>query len=222
MEAVNLLPAYARPGNRWAAVGRDVPARRVLMLGGAGAGAVAILMGGLYAYERSQVSDKQKTLNDVAARLVAVEAQAAPIRTAQAKAQSELSAVTQISQSRIPWETFLGDVSRVMPDHVYLTALQATTPTPAAGLAAAAALTDVAPTTAPTVTPSTFTVSGLAVSHVQVAAMLDRLALVPWLSNVTLVSSIHTSGTSSSTGSSTGSGDQFTITGSFNTVGGGK
>ena len=35
MEAVNLLPAYARPGHPWAAVGRDLSARRVLKGGSA-------------------------------------------------------------------------------------------------------------------------------------------------------------------------------------------
>src|SRR5206468_11306210 len=42
MEAVNLLPAYARPGHRWASAGKDIAPRRVLTAGGAAA-CVAVL-----------------------------------------------------------------------------------------------------------------------------------------------------------------------------------
>ena len=51
-----------------------------------------------------------------------------------------------------------------------------------------------------------------------VALVLDRLASLPWLSNVTLVSS--TSGGTS--GTTLSSGDTFTVTAGFNPNGGAK
>ena len=39
---------------------------------------------------------------------------------------------------------------------------------------------------APVAPATTFTISGVAPSNVRVALILDRLALVPWLSNVSL------------------------------------
>jgi hypothetical protein len=53
---------------------------------------------------------------------------------------------------------------------------------------------------------------------VKVALVLDRLGLLPWLSNVTLVSS-----TNGAAGSTTLSrGDTFSVTAGFNPTGGAK
>src|SRR5438477_10923704 len=104
MQAVNLLPAYARPGRRWASLGKEVPARKALRFGGIAAGVAAVALGAGYAYERSVVNNNRTELNDATARLTAVEAAAAPIRAAETQATSELAAVRSISQSRVPWE----------------------------------------------------------------------------------------------------------------------
>ena len=53
----------------------------------------------------------------------------------------------------------------------------------------------------------TFTISGTAVSNPRVALVLDRLALLPWLSGVTLTSSVRASGDNA--------GDTFAITAGF-------
>jgi hypothetical protein len=45
MEAVNLLPGYARPGHRWASAGKELSARRVLVGGGAAACVAAVALG---------------------------------------------------------------------------------------------------------------------------------------------------------------------------------
>ena len=212
MQAVNLLPAYARPASRWASIGNDLSPKKALTAGGVAAGVAAVALGGLYAHERSVVSGKRNALATTQARLTAVEAQAAPLRAAQGQVQSELNAATAIDRARIPWETVLGGLSRVLPSQVYLTSLQATTPTPAGSTAAASA------TGATASSPTGFSVSGVASSQVRVALVLDRLALMPWLSNVTLVSSAkNTSGPTSS-----GNGDTFSIQATFGPAGGGK
>jgi Tfp pilus assembly protein PilN len=210
MQAVNLLPAYARPGHRWADTGKDLPAKRVLTAGSAVAAAAALALGGIYFHERSVVNDKRATLADVQARLTAAEAAAQPLRTAQADAAARLAAFQTISAKRLPWEIFLRDLSRVLPDNVYLQSLQATSPTPAASVAP----TTSSPSTAGATT--SFTVTGLASSQVRVALVLDRLALLPWLSNVTLQSSARGSAAGA------GAGDQFSLSAQLQSVGGAR
>ena len=212
MEAVNLLPAYARPGHPWAVIGKDLPARRVLAAGGAVAGAAAIAFGAAFVHERSLVNEKQDTLAGVQAQLADVQAKAEPLRTAESATATKLTAVRTISAGRVPWENVLRNLARVLPSQVQLQSLQATSPAaiaPGATAAPAGATTGAAPTG--------FTLAGSASSQNRVALVLDRLAVLPWLSDVTLQSSTRGTGI---TGSS--STDQFTISANFNSAGGAK
>jgi hypothetical protein len=61
-------------------------------------------------------------------------------------------------------------------------------------------------------------VTGSASSQNRVALVLDRLAALPWLSNVTLQSS--TRGSAGQTGAK--GADQFTVSANFNLTGGAK
>ena len=132
MEAVNLLPAYARPGHPWAAVGKDLSAPRVLKAGSVVA-CVAVLGLGLgYVYERSVVNDKQAALADVQAEVAVADAKAAPLRAAQAAAAARMAAAGTVSSRRIAWERQLRDLSRVLPSQVYLQSLSMQSPTPLA------------------------------------------------------------------------------------------
>ena len=214
MEAVNLLPAYARPGHPWAAVGKDLSARRVLKAGTVAACVVAVGLGASYYLERSVVSNRQATLADVQAQVAVVDAKAAPLRAAQAAAAARMAAAGSASEKRVAWEALLSDVSRVLPKQVYLQSLSAQSPTPLAPGAAVAAPT-AAPGT-PTPAASGFSATGVASSHVKVAVVLDRLASLPWLTNVTLVSSAN----GSTTGTTLSRGDTFTVTAGFNPIGG--
>ena len=214
MEAVNLLSAYARPGHPWAAVGKDLSARRVVKGSTVVACLVAVGIGLGYYYERSLVNDRHATLADVQAQVAVVDAKAAPLRSAQAAAAARMAAAGSVSANRVAWEALLADVSRVLPKQVYLQSLSAQSPTPLSSGAAAAA-----PTTAPgTPAPSAsgFSAAGVASSHVTVAVILDRLASLPWLTNVTLVSSAS----GSTTGTTLSRGDAFTVTAGFNPIGG--
>jgi Tfp pilus assembly protein PilN len=217
MQAVNLLPAYARPAGRLATIGKELSPASVIRLGGIAAAACAILIGGLYFYERSTVNDRRSTLADVQARLAAVEATAAPLRAAEASSTARATVIRTVAGTRVRWQAVLADLSRVLPDQVSLNNLTAQSPTVAAG-AVAPPPTDTtstgssspAPAPAPVaVVPTSFTISGTTTSHVRVALVLDRLALLPWLSDVTLGSSTHGV-----------SGDQFTITAGFVPTGG--
>lgn len=198
MQAVNLLPEYARARRGWTTTGTQLSSRRILPLGGSAAAVLAIAVGLLYLHERSVVSSRKSDLATAQARLVAANAQAAPIKAAQAEVRARLTAMQAITGARVHWDVALGDLGRVLPTGVHLNTLQATSPTPAASLAAPPATPAAAPATAgaaPT-TPAapaaptgiTFTIAGTTTSYDHVALVLDRLALLPWLQNVTLQS----------------------------------
>jgi len=214
MNAVNLLPGYARPRHPWAAIGKDLSARRALT-GGAAVACVAVLgLGAGYVHERSVVHDKRTALADLQTQVAAADAKAAPLRAAQAAAVARMAAAGTVSSSRVAWEKMLADLSRVLPAQVYLQSISVQSPTPLA----AAASTTAAPTTAAVPGATAFSATGVASSHVRVALVLDRLSSLPWLSDVTLQSS-----TSGSVGSgSLSGGDTFSVTAGFNPNGGAK
>ena len=217
MEAVNLLPAYARPGHPWAAVGKDLSARRVVKAGTVAACVVAVGVGLAYYQERSVVNDRQATLADVQAQVAVVDAKAAPLRAAQAAAAARLTTAGTVSERRVAWEGLLADVSRVLPKQVYLQALSLQSPTPLAPGATIPAPTAPAGTPAPA-GGSGFTATGVASSHVKVAVVLDRLASLPWLTNVTLLSTAN----GSASGTTLSRGDTFSVSAGFNPNGGAK
>jgi Tfp pilus assembly protein PilN len=192
MQSVNLLPAYARPAGRWATLGNDLSPQRVIRLGGIAAAACAIAVAGFYFVERSVVNDRKATLADTQARLAAVEATAAPLRAAEASSTARATVIRTVAGARVNWERTLTDFARVLPDQMSLQSLQAASTGGATPSAA-----------------GTFTISGTTTSHVRVALILDRLALLPWLSDISLGSSSH-SGTS----------DQFSISAGFAPAGG--
>jgi Tfp pilus assembly protein PilN len=200
MEAVNLLPLYARPGRRWTTAGKDIAPARVLTIGGVVAAAAAIAVGGLYFHERSLVSNRHAELADAQSRLAAAEATAAPLRAAAAGNEARIAVVRTVSDSRVAWETIMRDVARVMPDQAYLQSMNVQNGVSTDPAAA---------------TPGTFTVNGAASSHVRVALVLDRLALLPWLTNITLASS-----TRGSSGAGQASSDAFSINATFTRPGG--
>jgi Tfp pilus assembly protein PilN len=217
MEAVNLLPAYARPGHPWAAVGKDLSARRVVKAGTVAACVVAVGVGVAYYQERSVVNHRQATLADVQAQVAVVDAKAAPLRAAQAAAAARLTTARTVSERRVAWEGLLADVSRVLPKQVYLQGLSLQSPTPLAPGAVTPAPTTLAGTPA-TTGASGFTATGVASSHVKVAVVLDRLASLPWLTNVTLLSTAN----GSASGTTLSRGDTFSVSAGFNPNGGAK
>jgi Tfp pilus assembly protein PilN len=208
MEAVNLLPLHARPGRRWETVGKEAEPRKVLT-GGAAVACVAVLGLGLaYVHERSVLNDKRATLSDVQTQVTVADAKAAPLRAAQAGVAARMPAATTVTASRIAWESLLADLSRVLPRRVRLQTLSMQSPSPLAAGAVPVTAPGTPATPGPSVGAAPFNVSGIATSHVRVALVLDRLAALPWLSNVTLVSSTN--------GASLSAGDTFSVNAGFN------
>jgi Tfp pilus assembly protein PilN len=174
MRAVNLLPLEARYRKRWWAADA-VPAspQRILAGGGILAAVLALSLGGAYMLQKSIVEDRETTKAGLEPRVAAAEAEAAQIRAQQDNAQARLAAFTTVTSSRITWHKVLRDLSRVLPPNAYLSNLTASAAAPAAAGTA----------------PTAFTIAGSTSSQPAVALVLDRLALLPWLSDVTLQSS---------------------------------
>lgn len=196
MQAVNLLPSDAVQKRKRQSSLSGLPSRKTLQIGGAVAALCAILMAGLFVYERSVVSDKKSELARNEVRLSDLQARAEPIRQQQADAAARLAVVKRITESRMNWDRTMGDLSRVLPTDAYLTSLQASAPSVATTAVAATTDTTSSDTStgavaAPPAAPPTtsLTLSGVTPSHVRVATVLDRLALLPWLSNITLQTS---------------------------------
>ena len=204
MRAVNLLPEELRPGSRWKTVGRGASARRVLGGAGVAAGVLALAFAALTIQQRSVVDERRTKLHDAEARLVAAQAQALEVQQAQAASEARFAALQTLVGQRVVWEDVLRDLARVLPDGVFLQALQATSPSLTGGAAAAAV---------PGAVPTGFTVTGSADSQVRVAQVLDRLALLPWLADVTLQSSVRAGGETSTP-------VQFTIGATLGSTGG--
>ena len=83
------------------------------------------------------------------------------------------------------WDGLLDQLSRVLPQGAWLESLQATG---GAVASAPTAATTASATPAPTAAPTGFVVTGKARSQEIVASVLERLALIPALSDVSLQS----------------------------------
>jgi Tfp pilus assembly protein PilN len=217
MDAVNLLPLEHKVrAKKRATPAGNLDSRKTLRSGGLAAVALVLLLGALYGYERSVVNSKKSALAKDQNALAQIKPQADAIKAAQATSAARLSVISNLTASRMNWDKALSDFARIVPTDSYLTSLSFDAPVQTASV-----VTPVAPTTTPstdttatdasTTTPaapvasgsSTLTVSGTAPGTVGVARVLDRFALIPWLSGVTL-------GSASRSGD--GAGDSFNIT----------
>ena len=189
MRAVNLLPD-PRTDKRHA----DRPSRlQSTKAIAAAAGAVLVLVaavsGVAFTKARSDVSDRQSTLNGLQAELAGVQAKAAVSATAADQTQAHLAAVSTAASGRIAWDGLLDQLSRVMPRGAWLESLQGTNAAPAV---AAPTSTSTPSTPAAGAAPTGFVVTGYARSQATVARALDRLVLMPALSDVSLQTSERT------------------------------
>jgi Tfp pilus assembly protein PilN len=186
MKAVNLIPAD-RPGAQTGPVLGSLVSQPLLI------GAVVVAVG-VAAAMFLAVSSTDKTITKRQAQVAQLDEQLAklaaekpaPVAQSGSTAASRLSTVTTVASERNSWDAFLGSVSRVLPEDVWLLSLQAQLPeTPTAPAAPPAA--SAAPAAA-----SGFSITGYTYSHPSVARLMRRLSLVPWLSDVSLVSSAKT------------------------------
>jgi Tfp pilus assembly protein PilN len=204
MDAVNLLPVdYRERKHKRTSAADNLSGPQTIRIGGAVVGLFVVLLGGLFYYEHKQVHDRQKELASNRAQIATVQPQVDAIRTARAAISGRLAVARSLTGTRMNWDRALNDFARIIPTNSFLTSIQMTAPVTAAATAAtqaAAATAQVtstdgtaadapAPAVAPTV--STLTLAGTAPSTPGVALVMDRLALLPWLSNVSLTSAVR-------------------------------
>lgn len=177
MRAVNLLPPERRGVRRRSALGSAL--REPLLIA---AVALATLVVAALGYSThaasSKVASKSQTLQELDAQLAKLRA-AAPKPVQAAGGTSRLSTLTTLVAGRTAWDGFLGTVSKVVPEDVWLLSLSAQ----------ATGGTTTPPVSTPGAIPSAVTFTGYTYSQPSVARMMRRLELVPWLQDVSLVTS---------------------------------
>jgi Tfp pilus assembly protein PilN len=185
MRAFNLMP---REDARQAAVGRR-PSTVQLALAVVG----LVLVAGLASFfliTNARVADKQRKHDDLRAELAAKNVRAAEPAPAgdptlvQERDQRRSALATALG-SRIGWDRLLREFSLVLPDDVWLKSLKATSGTPADAAA------PVAPNAQP-VAASSFEISGYSRKPDDVAVLLSRMAVLPELESVQLLSATKT------------------------------
>jgi Tfp pilus assembly protein PilN len=167
---------------------------------GIGAGSlflvVFVAIGFLFLTSRSTVSDKRETLEAVQQQVAAAEA-AMAASLAPGAEQAQLTAFRTAASARLPWDTLLGDLAKVMPAGSWLSSLTLHMPAPPPPVTVATSDTSTTVTanglasspvtpTAPVVDVTTFQISGFALSNDVVAKVMQQLELVPMISNVSL------------------------------------
>jgi Tfp pilus assembly protein PilN len=188
MRAVNLLPDE-RQGEA-TGPGRFLTTTWLLAAGAAMLAIVCVLIAVSYLNAKSDVSKKQEELTAVQQQVEASRQQQAAQTTQTTpvvdETQARLAAFNAAATARIPWDTLLSDVSRALPSGSWLSSLSLTAPAPPT------TSTDASGVVTTTASGTGFTVSGYAISNQVIARVMQRLALVPMLQNITLQSSART------------------------------
>jgi Tfp pilus assembly protein PilN len=204
MRAVNLLPRETKqPRKRLTVAGQLALVAPFVVAGLLAAG---------YLLSTSSVNSKRSTLlalQDELASLPAPKTREPQQNPALAsERQLRIATLGAALQSRLVWDRVFREISAVLPADVWLTTMSAQTPqtpttvptattaTPApssptstTGTTTTATTTAAAPTPAPAPATGPMTFAGYTYSQEGVARLLSRLAVVPALQNVKLVSS---------------------------------
>ncbi len=147
-----------------------------------------VALGFMFVSAHGKVSDSQAELDAVTAQIDALPTPTGPVIDAsiQGAQAQRAQAVANVLGSRVAWDAVLRDVSRVLPENVWLNSLQAqVAATSAAGATPVSATVVAGVPTAPTGA----VITGYTYAQTDVARLLARLATLPTLSNVTLTSS---------------------------------
>jgi Tfp pilus assembly protein PilN len=200
MRAVNLLPSDRPQETRGGAGGGGgaLTTSRVAIVGGSVAAIVCVGVGFMFVGARGDAAKQRDALTAIQQQVDAARVKAAQQEHEQQSAQQAANAATAlpadvkaqldtfnlVASQRVKWDQLLSDVSRVIPKGSWLSSVAIQGAAPVDPTAAAAAPTTPTPTVA--ATPTGFTATGFALSHETVARLLQQLALVPMLSDVTL------------------------------------
>ncbi len=184
MRAVNLLPEETTSGR--------IPKGAAIPAAGAAAAIVAAGAVVLLAHaESGKVATKQRSLDDLKAQLSRAQANAPSTNSAAAalfsSRDARLAALDAALKSRVPWQTMLRQVSAILPADTWIDGLTLNSPLAGDPAAAAAAAAPAATGSAPA--PTDVVITGYTSSAASLARVLQRLSVVPSLSDVTLTTS---------------------------------
>jgi len=175
MRAVNLLPRDESKRTK-----TNVP----VLVGVVGVVLVSAMLSMMFLSASSKVREQQGELDSVNAQ-IAVIPPPPPIDSAGAglasQEQARLTALSTALSKRVAWDRVLRNLSLVLPDDVWLSALSASSP--------ASPASAVAPVVAAGTPPTQFTMTGYTYSQAAVARLLSRLEVLPDLTNVQLQNS---------------------------------
>jgi Tfp pilus assembly protein PilN len=179
MRAVNLLPRdEARP---------RLDARRTPLIVAAGAFVGVTLASFVVGHSASSAASDSRaelaTLQSLSGRLPKGQSQNANFGAIAQERNDRVSALSAAIAGRLEFDRLLRQVALVLPENAWLTGFQAAVP-------AATTSTGGPPAPTPTASDSAedVTITGATFSQEDVARVLERLALVPALSNVRLAS----------------------------------
>jgi len=193
VRAVNLLPREPKLGRKRLSVVAQLAIGAPLVVAG--------LVAAGYLLASSSVNERKTTLAAARAELAALPP---PIEQPQANLQlavlrdQRVAALATALQSRLAWDRILREISAVLPGDVWLTNLSGNgivaQPAPATTASTGATgATGAAPPAVPAPTAGPVTFAGYTYSQEGVARLLGRLAVIPALQDVKLLSSTQSS-----------------------------
>lgn len=174
MRAINLLPRDDRRSRQ------RKPPSVVVLVGVVSGVALSALLCGWFLLSSSAVTEQRTTLDGVLAELAATPPPPAKQPGNEALEQEKAARLTSLGtvlSARQPWDRVFRELSLVLPEDVWLSSLQASSPS---------SLTAPPPAPGQTAAAGGLAITGSTYSHDAVARLLARLALVPQLSNVEL------------------------------------
>jgi Tfp pilus assembly protein PilN len=150
---------------------------------------VVLVLGVGFVRGSAKVAHKRTALDAARAELSLIPAPVAADAASSTLAFERLQRIASLQgalNGRVSWDRVLREISLVLPDDVWLTGLTLQTPVVAAPVPTTGSTTPAPVVATQTAAPTDFTMSGKAYTHVGVARLLKRLALIPDLANVTL------------------------------------
>lgn len=190
MKAANLLPADRRGVKRSAGTFTFLTTRPFLVAAVALAVLAAAVLGFVWRSAHSTVASRNATIAQLDQQLAKLAPKPADTSGGAATVAARLAAVTAVEAGRNSWDGFMWSLSRVVPEDVWLLNLSGSVPTVTSPSTSTSTST---PAPAASAAPSGFTLTGYTYSQPSVARLMRRLQLLPWLQDVSLVTSTKSS-----------------------------
>lgn len=185
MRAINLIPADSRAGGSRGGVGTF-----------ALLGILAVLVLGVtfHVITNNAIAERRAELGSLQTQVQVAQAAAEarrPYREFAALAQARIETVRQLDAARFDWQAALADLSKAVPDDVWLTSLLGTVTTGVTvengGSGTTSGLRSALPNPA-------IEMTGCTTSHEAVARLISRLRLVDGVTRVALADSVKSEG----------------------------